>query len=50
MKKKLLRKTMTCLACAACGAWLSLRLSGEKRERVLKLIHEAGELPYRVRL
>ncbi len=50
MKIKLVRKAIAGMACAACGAWLALQLRGEKRERVLKLIHEAGELPFRIRL
>lgn len=47
---KLARKAVGGLACAACGAWLALQLSNEKRERVLKLVREAGELVFRLSL
>ncbi len=50
MRLKLARKAATGMLCAAAGAWLALQLSNEKRERVLKLMHEAGELVFRLRL
>ncbi len=50
MRLRLARKAAAVMLCAATGAWLALQLSNEKRERVLKLMHEAGELVYRIRL
>lgn len=50
MKRKLFRKAVCGAACAAGGAWLSLQLSNERRERALKLMHEAGELLFRLRV
>lgn len=50
MRGRLLRKAMYGMTCAVGGAWLALQLSNEKRERALKLIHEAGELLFRLRV